>query len=220
MDLAIQPGDPTTLYAASFSGGVFKTVDGGENWSRLGAGMDPNEPLTSIVLDPSRPSVLYAGSRASGVFVSEDAGKTWMTLSDGLRTRAVNSLAISADGRTLYAATRGEGVFRLSTLSQADFDKLQPEAIAFDEPEATVSELPVYGADVYDESRTDVLPTSGHPTDDPTAIEDHPSQESRSHRLQSSLIAFVGSYWGLLVIGLLALLIGCFYVIWVRSGNR
>jgi photosystem II stability/assembly factor-like uncharacterized protein len=220
MDLAIQPGDPTTLYAASFSGGVFKTVDGGENWSRLGVGMDPNEPLTSIVLDPSRPSVLYAGSRASGVFVSEDAGKTWMTLSDGLRTRAVNSLAISADGRTLYAATRGEGVFRLSTLTQADFDKLQPEAIAFDEPEATVSELPVYGADVDDESRTDVLPTSGHPTDDPSAIEDHPSQESRSRRLQSSLIAFVGSYWGLLVIGLLALLIGCYYVIWMRSVNR
>ena len=33
-------------------------------------------------------------------------------------------MTISPDGNTLYAGTMGEGVFRLSTLSDADFEKM------------------------------------------------------------------------------------------------
>jgi hypothetical protein len=43
-------------------------------------------------------------------------------MSNGLRTRAVNSLALSADGWHLYAGTEGEGVFRL------DFNGQPPAA--------------------------------------------------------------------------------------------
>jgi len=78
------------------------------------------------VVDPLRTHVVYVGSWTSGVYLSEDAGETWNLLNDGLRTRSVRKLAISSDGETLYAATRGEGVFRLSTLSQDEFDALTP----------------------------------------------------------------------------------------------
>ena len=40
-------------------------------------------------------------------------GASWQALNDGLRMRAVNALALSADGRHLYAGTEGEGVYRL-----------------------------------------------------------------------------------------------------------
>ena len=46
-----------------------------------------------------------------------------VSLPAGVRT-AILVLAISSDGETLYAGTQGEAVFRLSTLRQADFDRL------------------------------------------------------------------------------------------------
>lgn len=65
--------------------------------------------------DKFRPatSVVYAADIQTGVYRSTDAGQTWIRMNDGLRTRAVKSVAISADGMTLYAATEGEGVFRI-----------------------------------------------------------------------------------------------------------
>jgi hypothetical protein len=49
----------------------------------------------------------------SGVYRSQDGGQSWYLINNGLRCRAVQSLSITDDGATLYAATEGEGVFRL-----------------------------------------------------------------------------------------------------------
>jgi photosystem II stability/assembly factor-like uncharacterized protein len=124
--LAMHADNPDILYAGTADRGVYKSEDGGSSWRRSGAGMDANEPVRALLLDPIRPNVLYAGSSFSGVYLSEDAGATWRQLNDGLRTRAIRSLAISSDGETLYAATIGEGVFRLSTHAQDYFDSLAP----------------------------------------------------------------------------------------------
>lgn len=123
-DIAIDPANPQVLYAGSASRGIFKSEDGGLSWKSISAGMDPNEQVGSVVVDPLRSNVVYAGSWRSGVFLSEDSGKTWRLINTGLRTRAVRALVISADGETLYAATRGEGVFRMSTHDQVYFDSL------------------------------------------------------------------------------------------------
>jgi uncharacterized protein (TIGR03382 family) len=124
--LADDPNDPGVLYAGIMRAGVFKSEDGGTSWRQSSVGMDPNEPIVAIAVDPVRPSVVYAGSWQSGVFVSEDGGATWRRINDGLRTRYVRDLTISPNGETLYAATNGEGAFRLSTLSQEQFDALAP----------------------------------------------------------------------------------------------
>jgi len=124
--LAMHPGNPDVLYSGSAGQGVFKTVDGGRSWKRSSAGMDANEPIRTILVDPLRPNVLYAGSEFNGVYVSENEGASWRLLNNGLRTRALRSLAISADGESLFAATIGEGILRLSTHEQGYFDSLQP----------------------------------------------------------------------------------------------
>ncbi len=111
--LAIDPRDPQTLYAGVRDGGVWKSLNGGEGWQHSSVGMDPEASVTDVVLNPTDSQVLYAADLRTGIYRSEDGGKLWVRINEGLRTRAVNALAISSDGRTLYAATEGEGVFRL-----------------------------------------------------------------------------------------------------------
>ena len=84
-----------------------KRVIGGEYYSI------PWTNIGSIVINPVNPQTLYAADTHLGVYVSTDGGASWTPINDGLSNKAVTSLALSADGWVLYAATSGEGVFRL-----------------------------------------------------------------------------------------------------------
>ena len=141
--LAIDPGNPQVVYAGMEDGGVAKSTDAGLNWQTASTGMDPGAAVRDIVIDPTSPQELYAADLRTGVYRSEDGGKLWIQISRGLSMRAVKALAISSDGGTLYAATEGEGVFRLdikpraegavAAVSAASFAKdaaLAPESIA------------------------------------------------------------------------------------------
>jgi photosystem II stability/assembly factor-like uncharacterized protein len=112
-DVHIDPFDADTLYAAATPGGVYRSDDGGSTWIQVAAGMDPNEPVYVLLVDPFRPGVLYASSEISGVFVSVNRGDAWRIMSDGLFIRNVRGLALSGDGRHLYAGSLGGGVFRM-----------------------------------------------------------------------------------------------------------
>jgi photosystem II stability/assembly factor-like uncharacterized protein len=116
MSLAVDPSNPTVLYAGTVASGVVKSTDGGVSWLTSSIGMDPAERVNALVVDPSRPTVVYAGTNFSGVYVSVDAGATWTLYNTGLDVRVVQTMAIAADGNTLYAGTGGGGVFGLGPL--------------------------------------------------------------------------------------------------------
>jgi photosystem II stability/assembly factor-like uncharacterized protein len=111
--LAIDSSHPDIVYAGTDGMALFKSVDGGKTWQRSSVGLNPEALVRSIVVDPVRPEYVYAADRRSGVYRSTDGGRSWVQIKEGLTTRAVNRLAISPDGKTLYAATEGGGVFRL-----------------------------------------------------------------------------------------------------------
>ena len=113
LSLVQKPGQPAILLAGIDRGGVYRSLDGGDTWHASAAGMNPEASVTDLVFDSENPDVLYAADISSGVYLSEDGGESWEPINSGLRTRAVNALALSADGSKLYAATEGEGVFRL-----------------------------------------------------------------------------------------------------------
>ena len=92
---------------------VFKSTDGGASWRASKAGLIPNAGIRALVLDPTNPSTLWAGDQFSGVYRSVNAGETWAPMNVGLSRHAILAMAISNDGRTLYAGTEGEGMFRL-----------------------------------------------------------------------------------------------------------
>jgi len=80
------PGDPVVYYAATASGGVWKTTDGGVRWKPV-FDEQPISSIGSIAVAPSDPNVVYVGSgeanirgnvaQGNGIYKSTDAGKTW-----------------------------------------------------------------------------------------------------------------------------------------------
>ncbi|HXV59433.1 MAG TPA: glycosyl hydrolase [Vicinamibacteria bacterium] len=78
--------DPRVYYAATASGGVWKSTDGGIRWSPI---MDdqPVSSIGSIAVAPSDPNVVYVGAgeanirgnvaAGNGIYRSTDAGKSW-----------------------------------------------------------------------------------------------------------------------------------------------
>ncbi len=80
------PGDPSTYYAATASGGVWKSANGGVTWKPV-FDDQPISSMGSIAVAPSDPNVVYAGSgeanirgnvaAGNGIYKSIDAGKTW-----------------------------------------------------------------------------------------------------------------------------------------------
>ena len=64
--LALDPVTPTTLYAGT-GGGVFKSTDGGANWSAVNSGLT-STCVFALAIDPATPTTLYAGTGGGGVF--------------------------------------------------------------------------------------------------------------------------------------------------------
>jgi len=80
--------------------------------------LDLREILTNWQLGASQDidrnsGVIYAADFSLGAYVSPDRGESWYPINDGLTNRAVCALSLSPDGGMLFAATSGDGVFRL-----------------------------------------------------------------------------------------------------------
>ncbi len=111
--VAIRPDKPDQIYAGINGGGGYFSPDGGQTWSAMASGMESNDSIYALVIDPVHPENVWAGSFKTGVYRHDPIEQSWVHYNKGLHMRAVTDLAISASGKVLYAATWGEGVFRL-----------------------------------------------------------------------------------------------------------
>jgi photosystem II stability/assembly factor-like uncharacterized protein len=94
-DLELQPGSPNVIFASMWhgqrkpwtiisgarEGGIYKSSDGGEKWTKLANGL-PNDLFgrSNVAISASSPNRIYALIEAkpgSGLYRSEDAGATW-----------------------------------------------------------------------------------------------------------------------------------------------
>jgi len=81
---AIDPVTPATLYAGTRDGGVFRSTNGGANWSAVNSGLTSFTPhVWALAIDPATPATLHAGI-GSGVFKSTNAGGNWNAVNAGL----------------------------------------------------------------------------------------------------------------------------------------
>ena len=118
IDLAMDPGNPNVLYAGYWDvkrtpwslesggagGGIFKTVDGGDQWTELTRNAGGPKGIVGkigITVSPVNPDRIWALIEAEdgGVFRSDNAGKTWTRVNEdrNLRQRAWYYSRIYAD---------------------------------------------------------------------------------------------------------------------------
>ncbi len=107
---------PNVLYATTHQG-VYKSEDGGDNWSLL----NPN--MESLILNPSVPGVMYGVDDAENIYHSFDNGNSWTDITAGLPSGLIISrLILDPDAPdTLYAST-GDGFRYLYDITPLNSD--------------------------------------------------------------------------------------------------
>jgi len=137
LSLAVDPGNPDTIYAGSASGGLWKTTVGGvgaDAWDKVETGY-PILAVSTVVLDPADSDVIYIGtgeayryqesdggelnrltrgSYGIGILKSTDGGESWTQSLDWTydQNRGVWMIAVHpADSNIVYAATT-EGIYK------------------------------------------------------------------------------------------------------------
>ena len=122
-DLSIDARDPSVLYAGMWShrrrpwfvesggeaGGVYRSTDGGDTWTRLGGGLPEFAGKVGVACSPASPERVYALVEAEegGLFRSDDAGDTWRLVNGDrvLRARSwyyMHVVADPVDADTVY----------------------------------------------------------------------------------------------------------------------
>jgi hypothetical protein len=113
--LAADPQHPTTVYAGTLDGGIWKTTDGAAHWSLASSGLKRVyggfTTIDLIVVDPIVSTRVYAAPFI-GLYKSDDGGQNWAATGvgvlDGLEVPAV---AINPNASSTVFAGTSEGVY-------------------------------------------------------------------------------------------------------------
>ncbi|MGL6267255.1 MAG: WD40/YVTN/BNR-like repeat-containing protein, partial [Chitinophagaceae bacterium] len=91
--LAIQQNNPSVVWVGTGEGnprnsislgeGIYKTLDAGKTWKRMG--LEKTRNIHRVLIDPQQPQTVYAGAIGNpyaehperGVFKTTDGGETW-----------------------------------------------------------------------------------------------------------------------------------------------
>jgi uncharacterized protein (TIGR03437 family) len=94
-------------------GHVFLTTNQGQSWTDISGNL-PDVPVTSVAINPNDPLTIYIGTDL-GVFQTTNGGSTWERLGNGMPRVATFMVRYHAASNSLFAATHGRGVYRLTT---------------------------------------------------------------------------------------------------------
>ena len=102
--------EPGVLFAGSFSDGIYRSDDFGDNWV-LATG-EISEPVVGIVAKPGNENVIYAGT-TSGIWRSPDSGETWIETDSFQDEVVIKDLAAGTGehGTVVAAGLRGPYVW-------------------------------------------------------------------------------------------------------------
>mgnify|MGYP000235795964 FL=1 len=118
-EIEIHPNNSDVVFVAAvghlwgYTGkrGLFKTIDGGKSWRKIGGGLpsDNKTGCTEIVIHPNNPNIMFAGfyhrlrqpasfisgGENSGLYKSIDGGKSWKKITKGLARGSSGMIDIS-----------------------------------------------------------------------------------------------------------------------------
>ncbi len=131
--IAPHPTNPNIIYAGAPTGGVWRTVNGGDSWEPIGDAL-PLISIGALAVDPVTPSILYACTGSAnysgglGIFKSIDSGNTWIQFVSAAHTPWVNRsiggandivIRYPSPGNVLIYVGSDQGVLRYTSSSPA-----------------------------------------------------------------------------------------------------
>ena len=116
--LAVDPRDPTTVYAG-IGGNVLKTTNAGGSWQPIADGLPIaaagrgschcQRGVTALAVDPRRAGTVYAALSEGGIYKTTNGGQTWIHAAIGTSLLQMYAVAVDpARPATVYAAGLSE----------------------------------------------------------------------------------------------------------------
>lgn len=90
LSIGVSKTDPQTLYLATSRRGVYKSTDGGYQWSEASKGVPESdaggrpEEIYTLSVDPLDFNVVYAALSRHGIYRTVDGGSSWHEFNTGL----------------------------------------------------------------------------------------------------------------------------------------
>jgi photosystem II stability/assembly factor-like uncharacterized protein len=117
--LAVDPADPRVIFAGTKPPAIFRSVDQGQSWEQLSAGIPGECPIgpprvTNLVIDPRDSRWIWAGVELGGVFCSRDRGDNWthlQQLGPKVSSTDVHGVAISPGSPAKVLVTTPDGIW-------------------------------------------------------------------------------------------------------------
>ena len=75
ISIAVHPTDPDTVYVGTAQGGLYKSTNGGTNWTKLFEFQLETLAIGAITIDPIDSSIVYVGTGENGQSADSFAGK-------------------------------------------------------------------------------------------------------------------------------------------------
>jgi hypothetical protein len=107
--------DGGTLYAGGAAGGVWRSTNGGENWTPV-FNSQSDQSVGALAVDPADHSIWVGTGEANtnqdsyfgnGVFRSADSGRTWQLVGNALTNYTIYRLTFDGAGHVYAATNRG-----------------------------------------------------------------------------------------------------------------
>jgi photosystem II stability/assembly factor-like uncharacterized protein len=91
--LTIDPS--SSIYAGTSGGGVFKSTNGGGNWTPVNNGISGSTSVSSVALSPSASTTLYLGTADGRIYKTINGGSNWTKVYETLTRTNFATLAIN-----------------------------------------------------------------------------------------------------------------------------
>ncbi|GCE13984.1 CBM96 family carbohydrate-binding protein [Tengunoibacter tsumagoiensis] len=116
--LVIDPNNENIVYFGSRNMGLWRTIDGGQNWTQISqvpvvytSGDNNPAGVKFVAFDPTSSVVngvtqrIYAGVAGSGVYISNDGGNSWTNIYP--TSQSIEAGDIGSDGQAYFSITDG-----------------------------------------------------------------------------------------------------------------
>ena len=177
ISIAIHPTDPDTVYVGTAQGGLYKSTNGGTNWTKLFEFQLETLAIGALTIDPTNSSIVYVGTgengqsadsfAGKGLYIIRNANSATPTLNGPFRTNAIGGNVFNGRsiGRILVNPLNNNTIFvctasgsggnpNTSTLLQAPRGLYRSTNAQAATP--TFEQIPITGLGAQDRSTIDI----------------------------------------------------------------